>query len=471
MLVVISDLHFEEEASDNVSGDGTYPAIKFSRNLPAHVFQSFVIHLANEARRNRAKRLDLVLAGDVFDIHRTSLWFRDNPSGVRPYLGNGDVDGALEVKILEILAAIQGDDEAKNGLRVFRRLASGTYLDRGLRVFPVPVSLHYLPGNHDRLANATPAIRKLVRQMLGMPSEEGALPHVLTFPLERTVVRHGHEYDRYNFARDLSELETIPLDLPSESYDAAPFGDMVTIDVASRLPTLFREIHGDPNVLADPVLRSIYLRLLEFDDLRPQSAMLNFLLHMPEARIDPATVWRNIEPVIKNLLEELHSHPFLITWLDRMDKKWRLDAIDVVQTALSLKSWRLAGIPLGLAQFISNTILQNLHSQVTPQVLASREQAICSGEYLFVVAGHTHNPATELIAHDDKGERYYLNSGTWRNRVPATPDFRAFGRLKALTYVLIYGPDEDIGNVERPLKLASFDFWTGVTQRWLTDTT
>ena len=88
MLVVISDLHFEEEQSDNIPGNNNHPRIEFSRNLPGKAYRRFFAHLASEAVRNEAERLDLVLAGDLFDLHRTSLWFYQNPENLRPYVKN-----------------------------------------------------------------------------------------------------------------------------------------------------------------------------------------------------------------------------------------------------------------------------------------------------------------------------------------------------------------------------------------------
>jgi hypothetical protein len=120
-----------------------------------------------------------------------------------------------------------------------------------------------------------------------------------------------------------------------------------------------------------------------------------------------------------------------------------------------------------LAQFISNSAVSHVKESVGPHIYAAREEAIQQGDYHFLIAGHTHNPATELIASDVKGERYYIDTGTWRNRVPATPDFKSFGRLKALTYTILYGPDEDQGDPPVPNKVASLDFWSGVTQRWI----
>lgn len=466
MLVVISDLHFEEEESNYIVGDGDHDSIKFSRNLPGKVYRSLIAHLANEARRNGAKNLDLVFAGDIFDIHRTGLWFTQNPADIRPYVSNSAVSDELETLVLTILDAIQDSKGVKDSLAAFRMLASGKYLDGGEKAFPVPVEFHYIPGNHDRLANATPKLRQKIRKLLGMPGGGAPFPNIKTFPEYKTLIRHGHEYDRFNFSADYSKEDVIPLAIPVKAYDEAPFGDFVTVDIASRSPHLFRKEHGEANIIADPTLRAVYLRLLEFDDLRPQSALFNYLIHMPESFVDPVVVWKVIEPVIYNLLEDIYDDPFLKKWLRKMDTSWRLDVVDVIQTTMALRPWRLTGVPLGLAQFISNTAISHVKDWPEAHIHAAREEAIQQSLYHFLVAGHTHKPATELIASDEQGERYYFDTGTWRNRVPATPDYKSFGRLKALTYVIIYGSDEDYGSSLDSNKFASVDFWSGVTQRW-----
>src|SRR5215216_4791592 len=100
MLVVISDLHFEEEKSDAIAdeeGNSLNPS-EFRRNTPPEAFRRLTAWLANEARRSGAQRMDLVLAGDIFDLHRTTLWFRENPREARPYVNSAEVDEALEVK-------------------------------------------------------------------------------------------------------------------------------------------------------------------------------------------------------------------------------------------------------------------------------------------------------------------------------------------------------------------------------------
>jgi 3',5'-cyclic AMP phosphodiesterase CpdA len=218
MLVVISDLHFEEEASDTIRGSEGVQPVAFKRNLPAVAFEQVIADLAAEAVRNKAKRLDLVLAGDIFDLHRTQLWFEAEGSPTRPYAASAVVAGdrKLEDKILRILTAIATEEEVAKGLGVFQRLARQRFVPEPGQTgaehaaFPVEVALHYLPGNHDRLANATTRVRSRVRELLGLPADDQPFPHVLTFQDPRVLVRHGHEYDRFNFAADYSG-KTVPV--------------------------------------------------------------------------------------------------------------------------------------------------------------------------------------------------------------------------------------------------------------------
>ncbi len=316
MLVVISDLHFEEERSRNIPGDSDHEPVQVPRNIPLKAFTKIFHRLAKQARRDNAKRMDLVLSGDIFELHRSGLWLRGNPHQVRPYVNADQVGVYLEAKLLEILNAINAeDDSAWPVLAAFRRLnQEGCYLDEhgNEQEFPVPVKIHYIPGNHDRLANATPRIRRTVREFLGLSPNDEPFPHQLIFPEERTLIRHGHEYDPLNFSRDYREEELVPRQIPKEAYDGATIGDFVTVEVASGISEWFRRVHQDELILRDPLLRKVYSRILEFDDLRPLHAIPNFLLYMPESGYTPDQIWHQaIKPVAQALLDDAYRDPFL----------------------------------------------------------------------------------------------------------------------------------------------------------------
>jgi len=78
-----------------------------------------------------------------------------------------------------------------------------------------------------------------------------------------------------------------------------------------------------------------------------------------------------------------------------------------------------------------------------PELMAQREELLQQKKVRLVIAGHTHHPQICLIASDKESDRFYVNTGTWRNRIPSTPDERTFGRIKALTYVMLFSAEED----------------------------
>ena len=67
MLVVLSDLHFVENESVRIQGLSGMP----ERNVNERPYHTFLKRLAAEAKRSGAKRIDLVLAGDIFEMLRT----------------------------------------------------------------------------------------------------------------------------------------------------------------------------------------------------------------------------------------------------------------------------------------------------------------------------------------------------------------------------------------------------------------
>src|SRR5437016_5721665 len=117
MLVIISDLHL---------CDGTaYP-----QNVTPSSFGLLQSDIYGLAKRYRAKNLDLVFLGDVFDLLRTERWFEDAagatvPLAERPWGADGAIDGqkppeptlararaildGIIARNVEVLAALRGE--------------------------------------------------------------------------------------------------------------------------------------------------------------------------------------------------------------------------------------------------------------------------------------------------------------------------------------------------------------------------
>jgi len=254
----------------------------------------------------------------------------------------------------------------------------------------------------------------------------------------------------------------LPTQVPENEYDDSAFGDFITVEVASRLPSLFRGEYPDHDILGSEALSTLYLRLLRFDDLRPQSALLDFLLSIrraPELGLSQEDIWEKLAPIAKNLLNDLSKHEVLRDWLDRLERRWRPDPIDALQLFLRSRVWE-RWMPLGslktIQKFIDDAAIAERNKTSGPERFAAREEVVRMGSSRFVVAGHTHKPKVELLAPDAEGERYYVNTGTWRNRIFSTQERTGFGRLKGRTYVIFYGPGEREGALQE-----SFDYWEG----------
>ncbi len=466
MIVVISDLHFEEEASDKIPGRDGHPDLVFRRNLDPRAYRSFIAQMAEEVERRKASDFDLVIAGDLFDFSRTVLWFKDE---LRPYVSLEEVSPELEAKILNILDAIAAEPRVKEALETFRLLAKGKYTvwpeernKKKERDFPAKrVRLHYLSGNHDRLSNASPKVRERVRALLGLKGD-GSFPHIFQADDPAVLIRHGHEYDRNNFALDPEKFETIPLEVAEEGYSQANFGDFITIDIATRLPYLFRQKYSDQKILEDKVLSSLYMRLLQFDDVRPQSALLDYLLDTSDGNYSAEEAWEKLVPVLEQLLDQVHDDPFFRHWLAKRAKPWASAELESARGLLKLGGWRNR-VARESARKLTHFFMGG--ETAGPEIFAQREQVVQEGKVRLVLAGHTHSPQVSLVASDPRADRFYINTGTWRDSIPSTPDRRTFGRLKTLTYVMLFSSAEERDNI----KYGSFDYWSGYTKDWSTE--
>jgi UDP-2,3-diacylglucosamine pyrophosphatase LpxH len=460
MIAVISDLHLEEEARDTIRSDDGEDEVSVPRNIPADPYRRLVADLARAAQRNDAEQLRLVLAGDIFELFQTALWFSDDDN-VRPYEDSVAEGSPLESKILSILDATAAEEPVRDTLDVFRRLVAGQYVEGSEeKDFPVPVSIEYIPGNHDRLINATPAIRKKARALLAMGEATDRFPNYLVLDDPCALIRHGHEYDPFNFAADYSDAERIPLHIPQAHYDAPTFGDFITIEVVARLPLEYRRVHTPAGILADPVKRAVYSRLLEFEDVRPQSALLPYLLKIPKQGFSGEDVWATLEPVMRNILDDLHDHPFLHRWIDEWGKAWRPDRMNLARMALKALSWR-KGLSLAEAKTLGWVAGKADKSVVG---LVTREEAVQEGTVRSVVCGHTHSPTMEVATTHGARACHFFDVGTWRHRIPLAHDESGFGNVKSLTYLILYGSRRDHdGAASLQEKLASFDYWSGMS--------
>lgn len=441
MLVVISDTHFAGSLSNQLGGKA------FNNNLPALVFHNYFQELSIIAQQQKIQKIDLVLAGDIFEITRSALWLKDD---LRPYINiNAVKEGSrLEKRVLDILDAIENDSIVCQILSLFRNISG---------VIGIEVKIHFVPGNHDRLLNCTPAIRRRARVMLGMLQSDEKFSNIYLHPKDdhpNVLVRHGHEYDPVNFGMDIHGMEAFPVYLPIKAYEDANVGDFFTVDIATRLPIEFKKIYSLEQIAFDEKLGLIYERLIEFDNVRPASALLNFLLTTPG--VTKKESWRILEPVVIQILN---------SWAQNRNLSLLINDIPKKHTKIGyLIGWFVgSGITIKNIPFWVINIFIRLFSKrvkMSSQVVLIRKEEVFSDHSTAIhclVMGHTHVPEVKLIAVEDGIEKYYINTGAWRKMVPATPDLSNFGHLRTLTKAIIF--DENEHNVEYGDQSGwSFDF-------------
>lgn len=446
MLIVLSDLHFTETKSSQI---GLH---RFIRNLPPETYLAYFNEINQFAIANSIQKVDLVLAGDILEISRSAIWLEQED---RPYIDNDAVkpDSEAEATILRIIHAIAEDEEVSDTLDLFTKID---------QYFDMAVKLHLILGNHDRLANATPRIRSEVRDLFGLEGGEALFNHhlILDDQLGKPfcLIRHGHEYDRTNFAIDVLEVDAIPTFIPESVYGKSCLGDITTIEFGASLPWLFVKQYGEESILNDPVLMAVYQRLMEFDDVRPTTAWLSFLFSTPG--VDEKKTWALMKPCFTEIIKKLSKHEQFLNTVKQtaaINKfaRWLLQVI--------IRSGVIKGdVPYWLVKLIMGRVSRTIKLKSQAE-WAKREELILDEDSgcKCVVSGHSHFAEVSLLSASNGEERYYINTGTWRNVIPATKYYEDFGRLKALTKVIIFYPMERLDAVNgRPW---AFHYLSGVS--------
>ncbi|HBG59253.1 MAG TPA: hypothetical protein DDW97_00550, partial [Anaerolineaceae bacterium] len=111
----MSDLHLAE-ASSYALGD-----VKFDNNLPASVYRVYFNEIADFIHKNHIAKVDLVLAGDIFELTRSALWLEN---GLRPYIHLNEINAGspMEARIAAILATIAQEERVAETLDIFHSL-------------------------------------------------------------------------------------------------------------------------------------------------------------------------------------------------------------------------------------------------------------------------------------------------------------------------------------------------------------
>ncbi len=401
MLVFLSDIHL----TDGSSGE----------TIHSGAFKKFTLYLTEMAETAKAKEVEIVLLGDVFDVIRSDHWLR---SEIRPWSDANDKDGneqTLQDYTTKIVSDICGqkDNEASIGhLKKFKE----DMAQKG-----VGVDLTYIIGNHDWLINRYPETRERIADFLGM--DDPPRLRDARFPTEhfwgeyKVIARHGDIYDPFNFDGD---------------RDASSLGDAIVIDLINGFP---KKVENEIGPDTDPQLIT---ELREIDNIRP---LVDIPLWIQGAsrRARTSEIGERVKEVWNDLVDDFLD----IDFVKAHDKPWRIDIVDALQLGLQVSKYLsfsdIDTLPLRKFQKTDDSYIDR----------SFNEEKLKRNEAEFVVYGHTHRhviePLDRVPMTGKSLLKTYFNTGTWRKihrRTAFDKENQEFLGWKVMTFICFYLDDE-----------------------------
>jgi UDP-2,3-diacylglucosamine pyrophosphatase LpxH len=440
MLVFISDLHFRD---------------KKSRSIPPVALERFLKYdlptLIDDAQ---AEELILVFLGDIFDINRSETWF-EGSGRLRPWSNYRKLlekDRDYNDTALRDISAQILEDIFKANPEFFGDGVNPGYLgqflvfcsQKGLKT----VRVEYIPGNHDRLCNCWPELRKLVCDKLHLKWDPQKL-----FDVEKSYFNdgypvfafHGHVMDPNNYGgrekrSDFSRKETFLLPC---------LGDVVTVDLSVKLPFEIQKRRPPADVVQ---------ALEVIDEVRPIKALPDWVEEWKINHRENAVL---VDEVVNECLEAFFNEPFVRWWMSRQGAwlpfylvaRW-LRPLVTINTAI----WFFKRLIEGPATFehYRKSMVEQLNGVYGKRILTDFKD--CH----YLVSGHTHRPIIIPLDREEDVQshrmldRIYFNTGTWVG-LSEKAEQRGFVSWKNLTYVVFYRNTENRNNGSRNV----FEVWNG----------
>ena len=435
MLILLSDLHLM---------DGTAGVHHLTIGAVREAFDD----LAKIANKAKPKDIKIVLLGDIFDLIRTERWFSVPPEH-RPWGSAPSEEAAMN--ILEGVIA--------NNKESFELMA-GSLAD--VFGFPAEPEIVFVPGNHDRLCNMYPSLRRRVREVFGMPPSDAPFDHQYLDLDHGVLGRHGQEWDAFNFEGSetfrLQEYSPIPL----EDYFRVPIGDLLACEVASRMPGAVRDALGENHPQRD----LLYRRFQDLFDVRPMMAIMEWLNY--QADRNDETVQKAVNEAVRQVGHEFQDIPFVPDWINRHDQARNpFDEGDVLQMLLfimdSIKFTRFDR-SLRTVEGAEKNQEDKFALKAVEDFRRLDANPDLKGGILYAIYGHTHQADQRAVGVVGEGskERYrmYLNTGTWRPVQRHGLSGHGFVNWMNITYTVVCKAGEANwgGRIET---YPAFQTWTG----------
>jgi UDP-2,3-diacylglucosamine pyrophosphatase LpxH len=453
MLVFISDLHYRDNETFTVSPKATEEFLK--QNL---------IPMIEDAG---AKEVTVVFLGDLIDISRSQYWVdgRSKANGnywYRPWSNWKEalakIPGAtqgedphfnpqeFEKHILNILGAIRNVNQGNYRLwRDFKGKKEHLWKGFSGSVSDIRIKFEFVPGNHDRLAQYSEAIRAALTDDLDLDHNPAdRFPWVKEDEPCSVVAFHGQAVTRADFGCD-----EVPADLASSPwYDVPGLGDAATVHFGIGV---VQEFASQASTDEEKALAN---SLGEMDLVRPQSSVLRWLARwgLQNDRLKP-----KVDSIVVKALNDMLNEDFV---------RWRAEIGCLKRLVLKFLSFRTVEDVMHFVEKQETgpkTVEEYVQSMVKAITQPRMTKWLNSHKNIprNIVSGHTHVPVVipikgKLGARPEE-ETVYFNTGTWLPVIEAGAD-SGFTRRNKIVHVTFYKDGED---VKAGGKRTYWEFWEG----------
>lgn len=441
MLVVVSDMHL----ADGSAGE---------HNLEPQVYHDLLDQIAaahaKVRQHNPHSRVEIVYAGNIFELRRTHFWFEQGDH--KPWRHFGVVDGKSMAR------PPQSGEYLQRAVQLFTRIMThpnvapikGILGDRLADRFGGIEPLRaYLPGDADRLINMSPELRLRVIDFLGLDlgreqawNPDARFPNTWLDPYHGVFIRHGHEWDVYSFEGSSNAGGARP-----EEYDNTPMSDLITTELFARMTYEASVLQASGESNADYV-QVFNHKLQQIDNVRPVSSLVRWLAQHFEHPVEKKLLATCIERALNNF----KSQEYVKWWLSSAghDKVWTpFDEADRIEWLLEgLKHLWMGKVGLALAIY-DKFASYDPYARYVEHAAAEPALTQDNSPIHYVVYGHTHRAEHVPLGMMGEGPArrmtHYVNTGSLRPTHTVTRDGCDFFVSESLDFAIFYRPDERPG--------------------------
>ncbi len=447
MLVLFSDVHLT---------DG-----RTAINPHETAFRLLGSELVACARQKKARELQFVMLGDVFDLVRTDYWQEKQvPPAQRPWGGSAlDPDTGMnrDVDLLPQFAAILDDILATPAAAALVQTVRTAGEETGLTP-----RLVYVVGNHDRVFHNFPGLRSALAAAFAPVQVE--FRTVYRSDEYGVWARHGHEWDEHchgwDFLRKVLHKGARVGRFDDAAYRVMGIGEVVTAELMGGL------IHGARQRLTLPKDAPFLRRLLNVNNLRPMTEVFHWLswLAREEEERYTAACSEALRDALDGVLETTFARRWDAVKADLIVSGDLTDYLQLARRALGDRSNidRLRKI-LPVLDKVNVALTALKGSQDHYEKGASEEVPGLPPGVQYILYGHTHQARQRCLAAQlDGAARVYLNTGTFVPVIDRAAD-GSFFESNRMSYVCVYKADEDTEG--RADQGPTLDVWDGMRRK------